>query len=179
MKDTSRALSFTQRVRHATGALLAAGTLATVMGLAGPAAYAGENAAPPALTLETAQRVISAAQHRALELGAPCAIAVVDPAGYLIAFARMNDSPMLASVELAPQKARTAALFGKPTQQLEQTIRDGRAAAVTSGFVQMTGGVPLVVDGREIGAIGISSARPDWDGDIATSAAAVATQPPR
>lgn len=162
------------------GSLIAA--LAVCAGVGGGAfltalpARADEVATSTTLTLATAQRVIAAAQRKAGELGAPCAIAVVDPSGFLVAFTRMDASPMLASVELAPRKARTAALFGKPTQQLEQAIHDARPAAVTSGFVQMSGGVPLVVDGREIGAIGVSSARPDWDIDIATSAAAAAAR---
>ena len=64
-------------------------------------------------------------------------IAVSDSAGYLIALDRMDDSPMLASVELAPAKARTAALFRKPSKALEDAVHAGRVAAVTSGFVEM------------------------------------------
>jgi Haem-degrading len=73
----------------------------------------------------------------------------------------MDASPMLASVELAPAKARTAALFAKPSKALEDAIRAGRTAAVTAGFVEMDGGLPLTVNGELVGAIGVSSARPD------------------
>jgi glc operon protein GlcG len=79
---------------------------------------------------------------------------------------------MLASVELAPAKARTAALFRKPSQALEDGIRAGRVAAVTAGFVEMSGGLPLMVDGELIGAVGVSSAQPDWDVQIAAAGAA-------
>jgi glc operon protein GlcG len=105
--------------------------------------------------------------------GWPCVIAVVDSSGYLITLSRMDASPMLASVELAPAKAKTAALFGKPTRELEDAIRAGRIAATTAGFVEMDGGVPLVVAGEVVGAIGVSSARPDWDVAIAEAGAAV------
>jgi glc operon protein GlcG len=90
----------------------------------------------------------------------------------------MDASPMLASVELAPAKARTAALFRKPSKALEDAIHAGRTAAVTSGFVMMNGGLPLIVNGELIGAIGVSSAQPDWDLQIAAAgASALAAKP--
>jgi glc operon protein GlcG len=124
------------------------------------------------LTLESARRVIAAAEAEALQKGWPCVVAVTDVAGYLIALDRMDDSPMLASVELAPAKARTAALFRKPSKALEDSIHAGRIAAVTSGFVEMSGGLPLTVNGELVGAIGVSSAQPDWDVQIAAAGAA-------
>lgn len=124
------------------------------------------------LTLESAKRVIAAAEAEAQQKGWPCVVAVTDGAGYLIAFDRMDDSPMLASVELAPAKARTAALFRKPSKALEDAIQAGRVAAVTSGFVEMSGGLPLTVNGELVGAIGVSSAQPDWDVQIAAAGAA-------
>jgi glc operon protein GlcG len=124
------------------------------------------------LTLHAAKLVIAAAEAEALQKGWPCVVAVSDSAGYLIALDRMDDSPMLASVELAPAKARTAALFRKPSKALEDSIHAGRVAAVTSGFVQMVGGLPLAVNGEIIGAIGVSSAQPDWDAQIAATGAA-------
>ncbi len=130
------------------------------------------------LTLESAKRVIAAAEAEALQKGWPCVVAVTDGAGYLIALHRMDDSPMLASVELAPAKARTAALFRKPSKALEDAIQSGRIAAVTSGFVEMSGGLPLTVNGELVGAIGVSSAQPDWDVQIAAAgAAALAGKP--
>jgi glc operon protein GlcG len=130
------------------------------------------------LTLQTAKLVIAAAEAEATKKGWPCVIAVSDSAGYLIALDRMDDSPMLASVELAPDKARTAALFRKPSKALEDSIHAGRVAAVTSGFVQMAGGLPLTVDGELVGAIGVSSAQPDWDVQIAAAGAAALAGPP-
>jgi glc operon protein GlcG len=130
------------------------------------------------LTLEAARQVIAAAEAEAQRQGWPCVIAVVDDGGHLIALERMDASPMLASVDLAPAKARTAALFRKPTKTLEDAIRAGRVALVTAGFVEMEGGVPLTVKGEVVGAIGASSAQPDWDSRIAAAgAAALSAQP--
>jgi glc operon protein GlcG len=125
-----------------------------------------------ALTLEVARRVLATAEDEARRQGAPGVIAVVDAEGYLIAMERMDGSPQLASVELAPAKAKTAALFSKPTKALEDSIHSGRVALTTSGFVAMSGGAPLVIDGEQVGAIGVSTALPELDNPIATAAAA-------
>jgi glc operon protein GlcG len=124
------------------------------------------------LTLDAARRIIAAAEAEARQKDWPCVVAIADTGGYLIALERMDSSPMLVSVELAPAKARTAALFGKPTKALEDAIREGRVAATTAGFVEMNGGMPLIIDGEEVGAIGVSSAQPDWDIAIAAAGAA-------
>ena len=130
------------------------------------------------LTLQAAKQVIAAAEAEAVQKGWPCVVAVTDGAGYLIALDRMDDSPMLASVELAPAKARTAALFCKPSKALEDSVHAGRVAAVTAGYVEMAGGLPLTVNGEIVGAIGVSSAQPDWDVQIAAAgAAALAGKP--
>lgn len=122
----------------------------------------------PILTLDAAHRVLAAAVAEATRRNWPGVIAVVDSEGYLITMDCMDHSPMLASVELAPAKAKTAALFGKPTELLEDVLNKGRTAATTAGFVEMSGGVPLVVDGKEVGAIGVSTAQPAWDLQIAS-----------
>jgi glc operon protein GlcG len=71
-------------------------------------------------------------------------------------------------VELAPGKARTAALFKKPSQGLEDSINNGRIAAVTApGLVEMQGGLPIIVDGEVIGAVGASFDTPAHDVQIA------------
>ena len=124
------------------------------------------------LTLDVARKVLTAAEAEALARGWPGVIAIVDSEGYLIALERMDRAPMLASVELAPAKARTAALFGKPSKALEDAIHAGRGAATTAGFVEMTGGLPLVIDGEQVGAIGVSTSQPDWDSEIAAAGAA-------
>ena len=113
-----------------------------------------------------------AAEAEAQRNNAPGVIAVVDEAGWLILLERMDKAPMLASVELAPGKARSAAIFRKPTQVLEESINKGRIAAVTApGFVQMQGGLPLIVDGDIVGAIGVSADTPVHDQQIAEAGA--------
>jgi glc operon protein GlcG len=93
---------------------------------------------------------------------------VVDDGGWPILLERMDHAAFLASVELAPGKARTAALFKKPSQALEDAINPGRIAAVTAqGFTEMQGGLPIVIDGEVIGAIGASFDTPVHDVQIA------------
>jgi glc operon protein GlcG len=139
---------------------------------ASPGAFAQTLPTRHVLTVEVARRVLATAEDEARRHGAPGVIAVVDAEGYLIAMERMDGSPQLASVELAPDKARTAALFSRPTQTLENAIHSGRDALTTSGFVEMSGGVPIVIDGEQVGAIGVSTAQPEWDSPIAAAAAA-------
>jgi len=89
----------------------------------------------------------------------------------------MDHAALLAGVELAPGKARTAALFKKPSQDLEDAINNGRVAAVTApGFVEMQGALPVIVDGEVIGAIGVSADTKEHDAQIARAGlAALAT----
>jgi glc operon protein GlcG len=94
-------------------------------------------------------------------------IAVVDDGGWLIMLERMDHAAMTASVDLAMGKARSAALFKKPTQDLEDAINHGRYAAITArGFIEMQGGIPVVMD-EVVGAIGASFATPDQDVRVA------------
>jgi glc operon protein GlcG len=74
-------------------------------------------------------------------------VAVVEDGGWVILLERMGHAAMTASVELAAGKARSAALFKKPTRALEEAINHGRCAAITArGFIEMQGGLPVVVD---------------------------------
>jgi glc operon protein GlcG len=124
------------------------------------------------LTLEAARRVVAAAEVEAQRNNAPAVLAIVDDGGWFILLERMDHAPMLASVEIAPGKARAAAIYRKPTQVLEEAINRGRTAAVTApGFVQMQGGVPLMVNGEVVGAIGVSADTPVHDQLIAEAGA--------
>ncbi len=124
------------------------------------------------LSLDEAKRLIAAAHAAAVRIGAPGAIAVVDDGGWVIAEERMDQTPMLVSAELAPGKARAAAIFRKPTAELEKAIDDGRAAQITvPDVVQMQGGLPLTVDGLVVGAIGVSADTPAHDQQIAEAGA--------
>ncbi|WP_210253065.1 heme-binding protein [Beijerinckia sp. L45] len=119
------------------------------------------------LTLAAARQIIAAAEAKANEEHLRGVIAVVDDGGWIIMMERMDDPAMTASVELAPAKARSAALFKKPTQALEGMVNKGRTAAVTAGFTMMQGGLPITVDGQVIGGIGVSFDTPDHDSIIA------------
>ena len=120
------------------------------------------------LSLEAARKMVAAAEAEAERNHWRGVIAVVDDGGWLIMLERMDHAAMTASVDLATGKARSAALFKKPTQDLEDAINHGRYAAITArGFIEMQGGIPVVVDGEVVGAIGASFATPDQDVRVA------------
>jgi glc operon protein GlcG len=120
------------------------------------------------LSLEGARKMVAAAEAEAQRHNWRGVIAVVDDGGWLIMLERMDHVAMTASVELATGKARSAALFKKPTQDLEEAINHGRYAAITArGFVEMQGGLPVVINGEVVGAIGASFATPQEDAQIA------------
>ena len=125
----------------------------------------------PVLTLDAARTIIRAAETKARTEGWPCVIAVVDADGLVILLERMDDAAVPAGVELAPGKARTAALFRRPSSVLEDAINSGRRPAALSarGFVLMRGGVPINVNGRIVGAIGVSADIPEHDEMIANA----------
>ena len=121
-----------------------------------------------ALSLAAARKMVAAAEAEAGRNRWRGVVAVVDDGGWLILLERMDHAAMTASVELAAGKARSAALFKKPTQALEEAINHGPYAAITArGFIEMQGGLPVVVDGEVIGGIGASFATPEEDEQIA------------
>jgi glc operon protein GlcG len=122
----------------------------------------------PGLTLEGARRVIAAAVAEASRNGWSGVIAVVDSAGMTIAMDRMDNAAVPGGVDIAPGKARSAALFRRPTSDLENAINGPRAALATAGhFVMMTGGLPIIEKGQVVGAIGVSAETPQHDEIIA------------
>jgi len=127
-----------------------------------------------ALDQDGAQTVLQAAKERAQQSNAPSAIAVVDPAGDLLAFQRM-DGVRPASADLAIEKARTAARLQRPTEEIEENINRGRTAFVTAGIAALRGGVPIRVNGNVVGAVGVAGLSKDTDTGIANAAAAALT----
>src|SRR3984957_5405437 len=126
-----------------------------------------------------AQQVLTAAVHEAEMLHAPCAIAVVDASGILVAFLKM-DGVRAGSPDLAIGKARTSALLQRPSAETESAVNDGRSAFVTSGLMTLRGGAPLMVGAEVVGAVGIASLDKDNDVKIAKAGAAgFASLPPR
>jgi len=118
-----------------------------------------------------AQTVLQAARERAQQRSAPSAIAVVDPAGDLLAFQRI-DGVRPASAELAIEKARTAARLQRPTEEIEDNINRGRTAFITAGIAALRGGVPIRVGGKVVGAVGVAGLSKETDTEIANTAAA-------
>ena len=147
-------------------------SMALVLGFAALALNAEDASAQLAekkvLILAAAQKMVAAAQTEAERQHLAGVIAVVDDGGWPILLLRMDNAAYIASVELAPGKARTAALFKKPSAALEEAIDHGRVAAVTArDFIEMQGGLPIVVDGQVIGGIGASFDTPEHDVEIA------------
>jgi len=124
------------------------------------------------LTLEAAKKIVAAAEAEAARRGATVVIAVVDDGGHLILLQRLDDT-QVASVEVGIGKARTAAIFRRPSRVFEDQVRDGRVAALAlPGATPLQGGVPILYEGKVIGAIGVSGNTPQEDEDIAKSGAA-------
>jgi glc operon protein GlcG len=130
-----------------------------------------------ALTLATARKMVVAAEAEAQRNNWRGVVAVVDDGGWIILLERMDHAALTAGVELAAGKARSAALFKKPTQALEEAINHGRYAAITArGFIEMQGGLPVVVDGEVIGGIGASFATPEEDEQVAKAGLAALSE---
>jgi glc operon protein GlcG len=131
----------------------------------------------PKLTLEGAQAVLEAAKRRATEIGVPMDIAVVDDGGHLLAFARM-DGAKVSSVEIAMAKAHCAAIRRQPTGPYmegdQPSLLVSLALAIGSHARQtpLRGGLPLMVDGQCVGAIGVSNGSEAQDTDVARAGAA-------
>ncbi|HWP57066.1 MAG TPA: heme-binding protein [Candidatus Acidoferrales bacterium] len=124
------------------------------------------------LTLEAAEKVAAAAEAEAKRRNATVVIAVVDDGGYPVIVKRLNDT-QVASVDVGIGKARTAAIFRRSTKVFEDQIRSGRTASlVLPGATPLQGGVPLLYDGKIVGAIGVSGNTPQEDEEIALAGAA-------
>jgi len=144
-----------------------------VLGTITPAAHA-ELPVKNVLTLGVAKRIVAAAESEALKRGATVVIVVVDDGGHIIALERLDDT-QVASVEVGIGKARTAAIFRRPSKVFEDQIRDGRVASLAlPGATPLQGGIPITAGGRVIGAIGVSGNTPQEDEDIAKAGAAAA-----
>jgi glc operon protein GlcG len=139
-----------------------AGILATVFCL--PAE--GQTISVMVLDQAGAQTVLRAAKVSAQQQNAPSAIAVVDPAGDLLAFERM-DGVRPASADLAIEKARTAARLQRPTAEIEDNINQGRTAFVTAKITALRGGMPVRLNDQVVGAVGIAGLSKETDTEVA------------
>lgn len=126
------------------------------------------------LTLDAAKKIAAAAEAEATKRKATVVIVVVDDGGNLLLLERLDDT-QVASVEVGIGKARTAAIFRRPSKVFEDQVREGRVAALAlPGATPLQGGVPIIHEGKVIGAIGVSGNTPQEDEDIAKVGAACA-----
>ncbi len=122
--------------------------------------------------MDAARTMMAAAEAEATRNGWPVAIAIVDAAGALILFHKL-DGTQAASIDIAIGKASTAARLRRPTKALEDAIASGRMAlAAVDGILPLEGGVPIVVDGEVIGAIGVSGVTSQQDAQVAEAGVA-------
>lgn len=126
------------------------------------------------IPLADAKRAIAAAQVEATKNKWNVAISIVDSGGHLVAFERM-DTTQTGSVEVSVEKARTAAAFRRSTKVFQDTVASGGEGLRTlklPGATPIEGGLPLIVGGKIVGAIGVSGVTSAQDGQIAAAGVA-------
>ena len=135
-----------------------------------------QQATPPygtPISLEQAKKVLSAGESEAQKNNWPVVITVVDSGGFVVAMHRL-DNTQLGSIAAAEDKARTAVLFRRPSKGFEDAVASGGIGLRVLGLRGATpydGGVPLFMDGKLIGAVGVSGVLPAQDGQVANAAA--------
>ncbi len=125
------------------------------------------------ITLENARRAVAGALAEAARNEWTMAAAVVDPAGILVCFEKMDDT-QTGSAQVALDKARSAALFKRPTKAFQDVLAagaEGLRVLRLTGAIPVDGGVPLVAQGKIVGAIGVSGGASDQDGQCARAGA--------
>ena len=128
------------------------------------------------ITLELAKKIVAAAEAEARKNNLNVFVAVVDDGANLVFLERM-DNTQIGSLEVAIQKARTAISFKRPTKAYEDMVAGGRNAILrVPGVVPIEGGIPIVVDGQYLGAVGVSGGTAQQDGQVAKAALEVLTQ---
>jgi uncharacterized protein GlcG (DUF336 family) len=126
------------------------------------------------ISTESAKNVAAASIAEARKNNWLQAIAIVDTGGYLVYFEKMQDT-QTGSVALAIEKANTAALFRRPTKVFEDGVVKGELRLLRlTGAIPIEGGVPLIVDGKLIGAVGVSGGSGAQDGQVAKAGASAA-----
>ena len=126
------------------------------------------------ITAETAKKVAAPAIAEARRNNWTMAIAIVDPSGDLVYFERMDDT-QVGSVDVAISKARSAARFKRPTKAFQDALAaggEGLRILALNGAIPVDGGLPLVVGGRIVGAIGASGGTSAQDGQVAAAGVA-------
>jgi glc operon protein GlcG len=141
------------------------------VGQAPPAASPYLTPIGPALSVETAKKAAAAALAEARKNGWLMVVAVVDPNGTLVYYEKM-DNTQLGSAEVAIDKARASALYKRPTKALQDALTSGGAGLrvlALKGAEPVEGGLPIIVDGKLVGAIGLSGDVSEHDGQCAAA----------
>lgn len=132
------------------------------------------------LTLDEAQKAITAGKRVAARIEQPMNIAVVDSGGHLIAHVRM-DGAIKASIDISIRKARTAIMMNMPTSALSEATQPGAELYglehTSGGLVTFGGGIPVEREGVTVGAVGVSAGSVDQDVTVAEAVAAKLAQP--
>lgn len=128
----------------------------------------------PTLTIEDARAVAAAAEAEATKNGWAVTLAIVDDGGHLLWLQRLDGAAPI-SAEIAPAKARTAALGRRESKVYEDMINGGRVSFLSAPVLHgmLEGGVPIVIDGQVIGAVGVSGVKSTEDAQIARAGIAV------
>jgi glc operon protein GlcG len=151
---------------------MALGSVAVSLVLTAARADVAERAEKKVLTIAGARAVAAAAEAEATKGGATPAFAIVDDGGHVLLVVR-PDGTFPAAAEVSIRKARTAALFRKETIAFENTVNGGRYALLgVDVMTPLMGGVPIVIDGQVVGAIGVSGAKSQQQDDTIARAAA-------
>jgi uncharacterized protein GlcG (DUF336 family) len=125
------------------------------------------------IRLEDARRAAAAALAEARKNDWTMAVAIVDPSGTLVCYEKMDDT-QTASATVAIEKARSAALYKRPTKAMQEMLAAGGAGLRVlrlAGAIPVEGGIPLIEDGQIVGAIGVSGGSSDEDGVCAQAGA--------
>ncbi len=159
-------------MRHTRTAVRAVAIAAALAAPLAPRAQQMPNPYGPSVGLEAARKVAAAAVAEARRTaGLNVAVAVVDTSGLLVYFERM-DAVQTGSIHVAQEKARSAAQFKRPTKAFEELANSGKANILgLPGAIPLEGGVPLLVDGKIVGAVGVSGGTSPQDGVCAKAAA--------
>jgi uncharacterized protein GlcG (DUF336 family) len=121
------------------------------------------------LSYQGAQKMLQAAIAKATEMKVPQCISIVDAGGHLLAFARM-DGAFAMSLTTSLMKAKTAASYGEPTGNLLAGVDIKLAIATQGERINLPGGLPIIIDGRVVGAIGVGSGTGEQDRQVASAA---------
>jgi glc operon protein GlcG len=123
----------------------------------------------PPITIEAARKIMAGAEAEAGKNNWPVVIAIIDSGGHLVMIHR-HDNVQLSSIEISQGKAKTALMFKRPSKVLDDAISSGGTGLrflALKDIVPLEGGIPIVVDGKIVGAIGVSGVLSAQDSQIA------------